>query len=99
MKKIVIQVDPDLSDLIPGFIARKRSDAQTILAAADRADYELLSQIGHKMKGEGGSYGLDAITDLGAALERAAKAHDRETARRSGDELIAYLDSIEIIFE
>lgn len=99
MKKIVIQVDPDLSDLIPGFIARKRSDAQTILAAADRDDYELLSQLGHKMKGEGGSYGLDAITDLGAALEVAAKAHDMDAARRCAGELMAYLDSIEIVFE
>ena len=33
----VVQVDEELSDLIPGFLARKRADAHAIIDALDRA--------------------------------------------------------------
>ena len=99
MQKIVVRIDPDLSDLIPGFMARKRQDAEGIRAAADTGNYAALSEIGHKIKGEGGSYGLDGISEIGAKLELAAKSRDSAGARRQGDALLEYLDSVEIIYD
>ena len=99
MSKFVVPVDPDLSDLIPGFLARKRQDAEAIRAAADAQDYATLSSLGHKIKGEGGSYGLDGISTIGEQVELAAKQQDLQAIRQLADNLIDYLDSVEIVFE
>ena len=93
-----IQVDADLRDLVPEFLAHKRANVGTIRKAIELADYRTISQIGHKMKGEGGSYGFDEVTAMGAVLEQAAADHDLATARQTVDEFNAYLDSIDVVY-
>ena len=95
---IVVQLDQDLSDLIPGFLARKREDASAILAAAEHGESEAIARLGHKMKGEGGSYGLDAITDIGRELEQAARLADLDAARRLARFLMNFLDRLNIVY-
>ena len=51
---IVIRVDRDLEDLIPGFINNRRKDAESIADALKRKDYETIRVLGHGMKGAGG---------------------------------------------
>ncbi len=97
-KRQRIEVDGDLRDLVPGFLAHKRADIGNIEQAISAADYKTLGHIGHKMKGEGGSYGFDAVTALGAVLERAALDQDLATARHTLDEFAAYLDSVDVIY-
>ncbi|HTT75901.1 MAG TPA: response regulator, partial [Candidatus Binataceae bacterium] len=94
----VVEIDADLSDLVPGFLAHKREDVRTIAVAIERGDYAMLSQLGHKMKGEGGSYGLDAITLMGAAIEEAALVKDAAAAQRWAAELRAFLDTVEVVY-
>jgi HPt (histidine-containing phosphotransfer) domain-containing protein len=98
MKKFVAQVDPELCDIVPEFLAHKRDDSRVILAtvSSEHVDFEALSRIGHKLKGEGGSYGLDAISVYGAEIEQAARNHDADAIRRYATELATYLDSVEI---
>ena len=93
-----ITVYGDLRELVPGFLAHKRADVGSIEQAMSVADYKTLGHIGHKTKGEGGSYGFDAVTALGAVLERAALDQDLVTARHTLDEIAAYLDSVDIIY-
>jgi PAS domain S-box-containing protein len=95
---IVIRIDQGLSDLVPGFLTRKREDARAVLAAAEHGDSEGVARLGHRMKGEGGSYGLDAITDLGRDLEQAGKDNDMDAARRLGRDLMNFLDRLEIVY-
>jgi PAS domain S-box-containing protein len=97
-KRHRIKVDGDLRDLVPEFLAHKRADVGSIQQAISVADYKTLGHIGHKMKGEGGSYGFDAVTALGAVLERAALDQDLATARHTLDEFAAYLDSVDVIY-
>ena len=51
------------------------------------------------MKGAGGSYGFQAITDIGAALEQAARSTDTDTSRKWVGELSRYLDRVEVVYE
>ena len=95
---IVVHIDQDLSDLVPGFLIRKREDARAVLAAVEHGDPEAIARLGHKMKGEGGSYGLDAITDLGRELEQAGKDSDFDAARRLGRDLMNFLEQLEIVY-
>jgi CheY-like chemotaxis protein/HPt (histidine-containing phosphotransfer) domain-containing protein len=95
---MVVQIDQDLSDLVPGFLARKREDARAVLAAVEHGDAEAIARLGHKMKGEGGSYGLDAVTDLGRELEQAGKDGNFNAARRLGRDLMNFLERLEIVY-
>ncbi len=95
--KIIVKVDPDLADLIPGFLGNRRKDIAEMRQALYRADFETIRVLGHSMKGAGGGYGFDAITDIGAVLEHAAKAKDPEEVRKTLCELASYLDRVEVV--
>jgi hypothetical protein len=50
------------------------------------------------MKGDGGGYGLDAISTIGAALEHAAAREDRSAIRRHTAELIDFLARVTVVY-
>lgn len=97
MERVLVRVDPDLADLIPDFLEHKRADVGAILAAAARADFDALGSLGHNLKGEGGSFGLDRVSEIGAALQRAARDRDPARADRLARELSSYLETVEIV--
>jgi HPt (histidine-containing phosphotransfer) domain-containing protein len=97
--KIIVHVDPDIEDLIPGFLENRHKDIKNIGAALAQGDFETIRFLGHSMKGAGGSYGFDAITDIGKSLEQAAIAQDAGEIKKSLQELFAYLDSIEVVYK
>jgi len=49
------------------------------------------------MKGAGASYGFQAITDMGDALEQAAAGTDANASRKWVGELSSYLDRVEVV--
>ncbi len=63
--------------------------------ALDRNDFEAVTILGHNLRGSGGGFGLQAITDLGAGLEQASGDTDLAGARRLLGELSSYLDRAE----
>ena len=97
--KIIVHVDPDIADLIPGFLDNRRKDTESIGEALTQGDFETIQLLGHSMKGAGGSYGFDAITDIGGSLEQAAKGKDADGIQRSVQELAIYLDQVEVVYE
>jgi HPt (histidine-containing phosphotransfer) domain-containing protein len=97
--KIIVHVDPDIADLIPGFLENRHKDIKTIGEAVTQGDFETIQILGHSMKGAGGSYGFDAITDIGKSLEQAAKDKDAEGIQRSVQELAIYLDQVEVVYK
>jgi two-component system sensor histidine kinase/response regulator len=92
----VVQVDAELEEIVPRFIASKRKDLDSITAALDSGDYEKIRVLGHNMKGEGGAFGFNTITEVGATLERAAKASDAEEIRQGVRALSAYFNNLQI---
>lgn len=96
---VVVYVDPDLEDLIPGFFQNRQKDIQRLSEALEQGDYETISGIGHSMKGAGGGYGFDRVTDLGAVIEEAAKAQDKERIREAVGELAEYMSRVEVVYE
>jgi PAS domain S-box-containing protein len=94
---ILVRANPKFADLIPGFLQNRRQDVTTILNALDRGDFEIVESLGHCMKGAGGSYGFQVITNIGAALERAAESVDADVSRKWVGELSRYLDRVEVV--
>jgi HPt (histidine-containing phosphotransfer) domain-containing protein len=58
-----------------------------MLDALDRVDFETVTILGHQMRGSGGAYGFQAITDIGAALQQAAESADTDESRKWVGEL------------
>lgn len=98
-EKIIVRVDSDLEDLIPGFVENRHKDIQSVAAALARNDFAAIAKIGHTMKGVGGGYGFDAITEIGRSIEQAAKDKNPDKITTSLNELSDYLGRIEIVFE
>jgi response regulator RpfG family c-di-GMP phosphodiesterase len=94
---ILVRANPTFADLIPGFLQNRRQDVIAMLDALDRADFKTVENLGHGMKGAGGSYGFQGITDIGAALEQAGERADIDASRKWVGELSGYLDRVEIV--
>ena len=95
-EKIKVQVDEDLEDLIPGFLENRNTDVNKLKTALDSGNFADLTSIGHSLKGVGGGYGFDQMSELGAAIESAAKAEDADTVRDKINLLEDYLQRVEI---
>jgi HPt (histidine-containing phosphotransfer) domain-containing protein len=95
---ITVIVDRDLEDLIPGFISNRRRDTERIEAALEQGDFDAIRIVGHSMKGSGGGYGFDAITDLGARIEKAALDLDSGAIAAVNRELRDYLQLVNVEF-
>ena len=96
--KIKVQLDPDIQDLVPGFLENRRKDVKTIQAALAKGDFSAIVVLGHTMKGDGGGYGFDTITDIGAFIETAAKQKSIERVREGLERLTEFLDRVEVVY-
>ncbi|HOP86726.1 MAG TPA: Hpt domain-containing protein [Syntrophorhabdaceae bacterium] len=97
-KKIHVKIDADLKELIPGYINNRYLDIENIIIALEKSDYETIRILGHSMKGSGGGYGFDAITEIGGVIEAAAKEKNNDVIKGKVEELKDYLSKIEIIY-
>jgi len=96
--KIIVRVDPDLEDLIPDFLEMRREDVQTLSLALEKGDYKTIEILGHSMKGSGGGYGFDKITDIGRSIEDAAKIQDAGKIKKMTEELKNYLERVDVVY-
>lgn len=97
--KLTVYIDSDIRDLIPGFLENRHKDIQSMLKSLDEGDYETIQYLGHTMKGAGGGYGFDTISEIGEALEQAAGNCDSDGIRSMVNQLNNYLGSIEVVFQ
>ena len=82
-----------LAALIPRYLDSCRDHVVTMRDALDRADFEPVTLLGHNMRGSGGGFGFQAITDFGAGLELAAEGSDVVLSRGLLDQLSSYLEA------
>lgn len=97
--RIIVTVDEDLKEIIPVFLRNRQKDIAAIHEALNSGDFEDIRVRGHSMKGVGAGYGFEPVTVLGARLEVAAKAGDREEIRRAVAELAEYMVRVEVVYE
>jgi HPt (histidine-containing phosphotransfer) domain-containing protein len=95
---ITLYIDQDLEDIVPGFLENRRRDVQTLETALQENNLAQIRIIGHRMKGDGGGYGFDAISIMGTALEQAAAREDRSAIRRHTVELIDFLARVTVVY-
>ncbi len=82
-----------IASKVPAYLQNCRDNVIAILDSLERIDFESATTLGHNMKGSGGAYGFQRITEIGSALEAAAKRADAEGSRRWALELSNFLDT------
>jgi HPt (histidine-containing phosphotransfer) domain-containing protein len=97
--KIIVKVDSDLEDLIPGFLENRRKDVKSLREALAANKIESLRSIGHSLKGVGGGYGFTGLSEIGADIEKTAKSGEISPIGGLIDKMTDYLDRVEISYE
>ena len=92
--RIVVQIDPDILNLIPSFLESRKQDVTTLRETLISGDLETARRIGHTLKGVGASYGFASITVFGQAIERAVIDGKLKVAREEIDQLESYLYAV-----
>ncbi|MCG8448534.1 MAG: Hpt domain-containing protein, partial [Pirellulales bacterium] len=92
--RIMVSVDPDLEDLVPGFLENRASDREKLAQSLADKNFPEIQSIGHNLKGVGGGYGFEAMSEIGANIETAAKTQDTEALTSLIDQFADYLDRV-----
>ncbi len=97
--KMLVQVEEELRDLMPEFLANRHQDVETIRTALKRDDFETIQHLGHGLKGAGGTYGLQTFSEIGERFEQAARERNGKEIETHLVELTSYLKRIELVYE
>ncbi len=98
MKRYRVELEADLADLVPGLLANRQRELQTLRTALQAQDMECIRKIGHNLKGVAGSYGLMDLSDLGLQLEKAARQDDTEGVANVLSGMEEYLTGLEVSY-
>ena len=75
--RIRVQVDPDLRDVIPAYLEKRRADIVSYEKALAAGDLDCIRAIAHKMKGTGAGYGFPLLKRDGREALRSRPATAR----------------------
>ena len=95
---IKISIEQDLEDLIPGYLANKKEDIERMDSFLSAWDFRNIAFLAHRMKGTGGSYGFNRISEIGAAIKKSATDRDIKGIAFLLDQLKDFLKRLEIIY-
>lgn len=98
-EKIVVKVDPEIADLIPGFLSNREKDIDTMESCLEIQDFEQIERLGHSMKGSGAGYGFDGISEIGKSIEIAGKEKNVAAIKKGIEDLRSYLSRVEVAEE
>lgn len=92
-----VSPEPELMDLVPVYLGRREIDVALLQEALGLGDFDRVRTLGHSMKGSGGGYGFDGITEIGHRLEDAGGDSDAAAALEALDDLRAYLHNVVVL--
>lgn len=93
-----VKVDIELTSVVPEFLESRKRECALIERLLDEGKFKEIESLGHRLKGTGGSYGFDAISDIGEALERAAALRDRGSIAQASRMLHRYIERVTVIY-
>jgi len=92
----VIQVKPEIADLVPGYISNRKKDVEDMKWFVKEGRFEEIKTMGHKMKGGGKLYSMELVTVLGDKIEKAAIAMDKAPIEEALAVLEDYFERVEV---
>ena len=95
---IMVEINGELEPFIPMFLENIRADCLLMEELLQRDDLREIENMGHRLKGAGGSCGFSAISEAGKTVEFAAAARDRESVALACRELKGYLERVRVVY-
>ena len=84
--------DEEWAEMQEMYIKFTSKELEKIQENMDMATMESLRTFGHNIKGSGGMYGFDGVTELGAKIEAAAKEDKLDDIKSFFNDLNDFLD-------
>ncbi|OGU18352.1 MAG: hypothetical protein A2076_05325 [Geobacteraceae bacterium GWC2_53_11] len=91
---IAVEIDSEVESIVPEFLENRKKDCATISNLLERDAFSEVRILGHRMKGAGGSYGFDDISEIGEIIEEAAMGGDKQTIASAVLRLSDYLERV-----
>jgi HPt (histidine-containing phosphotransfer) domain-containing protein len=98
-KKITVKINSELEEIVPEYLELVQNDINSMLVALDNGDFDTMRVAGHKMKGSGGGYGFDFITEIGGKIETLAESKNSDEIRVLVEKISTYLENVNIVYE
>lgn len=93
---ILVEIDEELKSIVPAFLESRFQDCSTITRHLETGFMDEIKTLGHRMKGAGGSYGFDEISELGEMIENGATASDTRLIQEAVTRLDRYLSRVTV---
>lgn len=77
LKTAGFAIPTELVDHIPGYVGRREEDLTAMWSHFEKNEFEAIGRIAHKIKGNGASYGFEALTTISERLQNSVNAKDR----------------------
>lgn len=91
---MIIDVNAAVAELVPGYLQRRQAEIRVLEDALASGELPVIQRIAHNIKGTGAGYGFPEITELGRAMEAAAKAGNQPEIRARLSELTGLLSHL-----
>jgi histidine phosphotransfer protein HptB len=88
--------DGEWDDLLRTFTETIPQKKQTLHDLLRGGAVDEIRQLAHQIKGAGGGYGFPGLSQAAAALEQACQSNNADRVARAVDDLVDYLDRIEV---
>tara|TARA_B100001029_G_scaffold8170_1_gene5727 strand:- start:1853 stop:2131 length:279 start_codon:yes stop_codon:yes gene_type:complete len=85
--------DEEWAEMQKMYINHTCKELEKINAELNLASIDSIRTFGHNIKGSGGMYGFDEVTDLGLQIETAAKERDLDSIKSNLKHLEDFLQS------
>jgi len=94
---ILAHVPAGLEEFAPTYLAKRRGELAVMRQLVACGDWNQIRVLGHNMKGTGAGYGFPRISEIGAALEGAAKQSNGEAVEGQLQELEEFLRRVRLM--
>jgi len=94
----LVAVAADLRHLVPIFLSNRGKELQALREAFAAANYEVLRQLGNRMKGVGNPYGFRRISELGEHIVAGADARDAALLETTISGYAGYLSGLQVSY-
>ena len=75
------------------YVNHTSKELMSIMETLDTKSFDSLRTFGHNIKGSGGMYGFNEVTEIGAVIEAAAKEEDMDLIKSNLNTLDSFLKS------
>lgn len=82
-REYTFKIDPDLNELIPDYLEKRRSEVREFHRLLEQMDFPSIQKLGHKLRGSAGSYGFPILSEAGKEFEDGAKEKDFQRVKRA----------------